>query len=99
VYTDKGSSVYGYRVRFVRTYGHIFKDIGSDVAVQGDSTKTRAEAAYGVCNQRLKLKYDESLSNFGFNFNLRRYEEAAWHLHQHRGYPQPRPSISAGSPR
>ena len=29
--------------------------------------------AYGVCNQRLKLKYDEPLSNFAYNFNLRPY--------------------------
>jgi hypothetical protein len=28
-------------------------------------------------SQRLKLKYDETLSNFGFNFNLRRYITAA----------------------
>jgi len=27
--------------------------------------------------KRLKLKYDEWPSNFGFNFNLRRYIEAA----------------------
>jgi len=27
--------------------------------------------------QRLQLKYDEPLSNFAFNFNLRRYHEDA----------------------
>ena len=27
-------------------------------------------------SKRLKLKYDEPLSNFAFNFNLRRYIEA-----------------------
>jgi hypothetical protein len=29
--------------------------------------------------QRLKLKYEESLSNFAFNFNLRRYIPAFQH--------------------
>jgi hypothetical protein len=49
-------------------------------AVQVDSIKTRVESAPGVCNQRLKLKYDEPLSNVAFNFNVRRYtlENAAW---------------------
>jgi hypothetical protein len=41
--------------------------------VQLDSIKTRVESAPGVCNQRLKLKCDEPLSNGAFNFNLRRY--------------------------
>jgi hypothetical protein len=44
-------------------------------AVQVDSIKTRVESAPGVCNQRLKLKCDEPLSNDTFNFNLRRYTE------------------------
>ena len=42
--------------------------------MQVDSIKTRVESgAYGVCNQRLKLLYDELLSNLAFRFNLRRY--------------------------
>jgi hypothetical protein len=41
--------------------------------VQVDSIKTRVESAPGVCNQRLKLKCDEPLSNVAFNFNVRRY--------------------------
>ena len=32
--------------------------------------------------KRLKLKYDEPLSNFAFNFNLRRYKE--WDLRTHK---------------
>ena len=42
-------------------------------AVQVVSIRTRVESAPGVCNQRLKLKCDEPLSNVAFNFNLRRY--------------------------
>ena len=38
-----------------------------------DDIKTRVESAYGVCNQRLKLKYRTVLSSFAFKFNLRRY--------------------------
>jgi hypothetical protein len=45
--------------------------------VQAHSIKTRVENAPGVCNQRSKLKRDEPLPNFAFNFNLRRYTEAA----------------------
>jgi hypothetical protein len=45
-------------------------------AVQVDSIKTRVESAPDVCNQRLKLKCDEPLSNVAFNFNVRRYTEA-----------------------
>jgi hypothetical protein len=45
-------------------------------AVQVDSIKTRVESAPGVCNQRLKLKCDEPLSNVAFNFNVRRYTAA-----------------------
>ena len=41
--------------------------------MQLDSIKTCVESAPGVCNQRLKVKCDEPLSNFAFNFNLRRY--------------------------
>jgi hypothetical protein len=32
--------------------------------------------------QRFKLKHDESLSNFAFNFNVRRYTEPAPDTHQ-----------------
>jgi len=44
------------------------------MAVQVDGFKTRVElvSAYAVGNQRLKLDYDGSLSNFAFKFNLRR---------------------------
>ena len=42
-------------------------------AVQVDSIKRRVESAPGVCNQRLKLKCDEPLSNVAFNINVRRY--------------------------
>jgi hypothetical protein len=42
-------------------------------AVKLDSIKIRAESAYGVCNQRLRLKYDKLLSSFAFKFNLRHY--------------------------
>jgi dsRNA-specific ribonuclease len=48
-----------------------------------ESIKTRVQSAAGVCNQRLELKCDEVLSNFAFNFNLRRYLMAsvfAWLL-------------------
>ena len=41
--------------------------------MQADSIKTRVESACGVHNQRLKLQYDEPLSHFAINFNLRRY--------------------------
>jgi hypothetical protein len=41
--------------------------------VQADSIKTRVESAFGVCNQRLKLKYDKLLSSCAFKFNLRHY--------------------------
>ena len=67
MYTDIGSDVYGCGVRCVR----MFMDVGSDMAVQVDSINTRVESVHGVCNQRLKLTCDESLSNFAFNFNLR----------------------------
>jgi hypothetical protein len=45
--------------------------------VQVDSIKTRVDSAPGVCNQRLKLQCDEPLSNFAFNFNVRRYNPGA----------------------
>ena len=32
----------------------------------GAGIKFRVESAYGVCNQHLKLKYDELLSNFTY---------------------------------
>ena len=43
--------------------------LGRDVQV--DNIKPRVESAYGVCNQRLQLQYDEPLLNFAFNLNLR----------------------------
>ena len=46
--------------------------------VQVASNKTRVESAYGVCNQRLKLKYDKLVSSFGFNFNLRQYTQVTF---------------------
>jgi hypothetical protein len=45
--------------------------------VQVDSIKPRVESAPGVCNQRLKLKCDEPLSNVAINFNVRRYSVGA----------------------
>jgi len=42
--------------------------------VQVASIKTRVESAPGF-SQRLKLKCDEPLSDFAFNFNLRRYSK------------------------
>jgi len=50
--------------------------------VQVDSIKTRVESAFGFCNQHLKLKYVELLSNFAFKCNLRRYT-AAHNSHPH----------------
>ena len=41
--------------------------------MQVDSIKTRVDSAPGFWFQRLKLKYDELLSSFAFNFNWRRY--------------------------
>ena len=43
-----------------------------------NTVKTRVESAPGVYNQRLNLKCDEPLSYFAFNFNVRRYDEAAY---------------------
>ena len=40
---------------------------------QKKSIKTRVESAPGACNQRLRLKCDEPLSSFAFNFNVRHY--------------------------
>ena len=44
--------------------------------MQVDGIKTHVESAFGVCNQRLKLKYDKLLSGFAFKFNLRHYTTA-----------------------
>ena len=43
-----------------------------------DSFRTRVESAYGVCNQRFKLQYDELLSTVAFKFKLRRYNQAEY---------------------
>ena len=43
-------------------------------AVHVDSIKLRVESAYAF--QRWKLKYDKTVSNLGFNLNLRRYNLA-----------------------
>jgi hypothetical protein len=43
------------------------------VAVHLTTINTRLESAYGVCNQRLTLQYNETLSNFAVKFNMRRY--------------------------
>ena len=43
-------------------------------AVHADSIKSRVESAWWF--QRLKLQYDETLSNFALNSDLRRYSEA-----------------------
>jgi hypothetical protein len=45
-------------------------------ALQLATIKTRVESAPGVCNQRVKLKCDEPLSNLAFNFNVRHYTTA-----------------------
>ena len=42
--------------------------------MQLDRFKTGVESAHGVCNQRLKLEYDEPLSIVAFNLNLRIYK-------------------------
>jgi len=49
--------------------GMVIPQVGR--AVQVASIKTRFDSA-AWC-QRLKLEYDEPLSNLAFNFNLRRY--------------------------
>jgi len=52
--------------------------MSSNGRVQVDNVKTCVElaSAYGVCNQRLKLKCDEPISNvWVFNLQLRRYCE------------------------
>jgi hypothetical protein len=50
--------------------GRICTDTGSGVAAQVDGgIGTRIEIAYGVCNERLKLQYDESRSNFAFKIS------------------------------
>jgi len=73
VYTDVGLRVYGYRVRLVHIQVQNCADVGSDVGVQVDGIKTRVESAYGVCNQRLKLKDDKLLSTLALRSNMRRY--------------------------
>ena len=45
--------------------------------MQVDSIKTCFESAYGFSAWFQKLQYDATLSNFAFNFNLRRYTEVA----------------------
>ena len=40
--------------------------------MQVDPSRSRVDRSW---SQRLKLKYDELLSNFAFNFNLRRYTQ------------------------
>jgi hypothetical protein len=51
------------------------QEVPQGEAVLDDSIKTRVESAPGVRNLRLKLRCDEPLSNFAFNFNLRRYSK------------------------
>jgi hypothetical protein len=53
--------------------------------VQVASIKTQVESAPGVCNQRLKLKCDEPLSNFAFNFNVRRYTSGLFNAGKYHG--------------
>jgi hypothetical protein len=43
---------------------------GQGRPVQVDSMKTRLESAYGVCNQRLKLKHDEPAFKLCFQYQL-----------------------------
>jgi hypothetical protein len=65
--------VYGYSVRctdIVQMQGHIFTDIGSDMVVEGDPMKPVLKAPG---TKRVRLNYDHLLSNFAFDFNLRRY--------------------------
>jgi len=45
-------------------------EAGEGGAVPVDSFKPRVESACGVYNQRLKLQYDEPLSNSAFQFQL-----------------------------
>jgi len=67
-----GSGVYEYWVKFVRIWGQMYTstDEGSDVAVQVDPMKPTLKMPGAT---RLKLTYDYPLSNFDFNFTLRRY--------------------------
>jgi len=51
--------------------------------------------ALGVCNQRLKLRYHEPLSNFAFNFKLRHYIRASPALTTSCGRGSPSSSASA----
>ena len=54
-------------------------------AVQVGPINCCVESAYDVCNQRLKLQYDETLSESAFNFNLRRYNKEIIMLLKHEG--------------
>ena len=45
--------------------------------MQIEGIKTRVESAFGVCHERLKLQYEEMLSHFAINLNLRRYTAAS----------------------
>ena len=59
-------------------------DIGSDVGVQVDPMKPKLKPPG---TERLKLKCDDPLSIFAFNFNLRRY------LKEYRKHRQMRENI------
>jgi hypothetical protein len=72
----------GFQHLFVRRRGR-----AHGRAVQVDSIKTRVESAPGVCDQRLKLKCDEPLSNVAFNFNVRRYNLAVLNWLRDQGCP------------
>ena len=37
----------------------------------------RRHQAFALASVRLKVEYDKLISNFAFNFNLRRYKEEA----------------------
>jgi len=49
--------------------------MGRGEAVQVDSIKPMLKTPGTILYKLLKLRYDEPLSNFGFNINLRRYIE------------------------
>ena len=50
---------------------------GEYAARWGGALQLYGPRVHRTCFQRLKLKYDEPLSNFGFNFKLRQYSEGA----------------------
>jgi hypothetical protein len=58
--------------------------------VQVSSIKIRVESAYDI--SAWKLKYDEPLSNFAFNFNWRHYIEVAARRRHPGGAVQADPS-------